>query len=269
MGVGYGDNVNTPVLAFATPPPPQMLQRFAVSDLSQFYLDVVKDRLYIAAPDSPDRRACQTVLAHLLQTLLPLMAPVLPHMAEDAWQALPYAKPTASVFEAGWPAPQAAWKQAVDADAPWNALLQLRTEVNGVLEKARVGKALGASLEAKVLLHVGDEALRRRLAALQAAGNGADPLRFLFIVSQAELVGSADEVAAACSEYYANAEIEGVGESAVTVKICVTTADGSKCARCWNYSAHVGHAADHPELCERCAPVMPLIGFELPEKVPA
>lgn len=248
-----------------------MLQRFAVSDLSQFYLDVVKDRLYIAAPASPDRRACQTVLAHLLQTLLPLMAPVLPHMAEDAWQALPYAKPTASVFQAGWPAPQAAWKQAADADAPWNALLQLRTEVNGVLEKARVGKVLGASLEAKVLLHVGDDALARRLAALQAAGNSADPLRYLFIVSQAELVSSAEHVVTACTEYHTTAEIEGLvpDAAAVEVTVGVTSADGLKCARCWNYSTQVGHAEEHPELCERCAPVMPLIGFELPEKVPA
>lgn len=246
-----------------------MLQRFAVSDLSQFYLDVVKDRLYIAAPASPDRRACQTVLAHLLQTLLPLMAPILPHMAEDAWQALPYAKPTASVFQAGWPAPQGAWKQAADVDAPWNALLQLRTEVNGVLEKARVGKLLGASLEAKVLLHVGDEGLRARLAALQAAGNGADPLRYLFIVSHAELVSSADEVVAACSEYHTTTHVEVVPGTAIGVAVGVTTAEGRKCARCWNYSVQVGHAAEHPELCERCAPVMPLIGFELPETVPA
>lgn len=195
------------------------------------------------------------------------MAPILPHMAEDAWQALPYAKPTPSVFQAGWPAPQAAWKQAADADAAWNALLQLRNEVNGVLEKARVGKLLGASLEAKVLLHVADDSLTRRLAALQAAGNGADPLRYLFIVSQAQLLGSADEVVATCSEYNATAEIEGA-DGAIAITVGVTTADGSKCARCWNYS-QLGHAAEHPELCERCAPVMPLIGFELPETVPA
>lgn len=70
----------------------QALQRFTVLDLSNFYLDVAKDRLYINSPSAPDRRACQTVLAALLEGMLPLIAPLLPHMAEDAWQNLPYAR---------------------------------------------------------------------------------------------------------------------------------------------------------------------------------
>lgn len=70
----------------------QSLQRFTVLDLSNFYLDVAKDRLYINAPSAADRRACQTVLAALLEGMLPLIAPLLPHMAEDAWQNLPYAR---------------------------------------------------------------------------------------------------------------------------------------------------------------------------------
>lgn len=68
----------------------QALQRFTVLDLSNFYLDVAKDRLYISAAAAPDRRACQTVLAALLEGMLPVIAPLLPHMAEDAWQNLPY-----------------------------------------------------------------------------------------------------------------------------------------------------------------------------------
>ncbi len=77
----------------------QALQRFTVLDLSNFYLDVAKDRLYISEPGSADRRACQTVLAALLEGMLPLIAPLLPHMAEDAWQNLPYA---ARVPSGGW-----------------------------------------------------------------------------------------------------------------------------------------------------------------------
>ncbi len=119
------------------------------------------------------------------QALLPLMAPILPHMAEDAWQALPYTKPTTSVFQAGWPTPDPAWTSiAAQTNTPWPLLLQLRTEVNGVLEKARVDKALGASLEAKVMLHVGDEGVQEQLLVLENTGNSADPLRYLLIVSQ-------------------------------------------------------------------------------------
>jgi isoleucyl-tRNA synthetase len=70
----------------------QALQRFTVLDLSSFYLDAAKDRLYVSGAASPDRRACQTVLAALLEGLLPLIAPLLPHMAEDAWQNLPYTR---------------------------------------------------------------------------------------------------------------------------------------------------------------------------------
>lgn len=79
----------------------QALQRFTVLDLSNFYLDVAKDRLYISSPSASDRRACQTVLAALLEGMLPLIAPLLPHMAEDAWQNLPYQQSQQSGVRAG------------------------------------------------------------------------------------------------------------------------------------------------------------------------
>ena len=208
----------------------QALQRFAVLDLSNFYLDVAKDRLYIRSPGAADRRACQTVLAAMLEGLLPLIAPLLPHMAEDAWQALPFATPHRSVFQAGWVHVPDEWR-ALPAEeaATWRAVLAIRGEINQLLERARGDKALGASLEAKVLLHVADPQLRTRLEALQAAGNGQDPLRYSFIVSQAELVDSAAE--AATAPYTAAAVLEEGGEVAVGV----ARADGHKCSRCWNY----------------------------------
>ena len=231
----------------------QALQRFVVLDLSNFYLDVAKDRLYIRAPGSPERRACQTVLDALLRGMLPLIAPLLPHMAEDAWQCLPYGLPHVSVFQDGWARVPEEWRSLSDGDvAAWRAVLGVRTEVNQQLEKARADKALGASLEAKVLVHVSSPAVRAALEALQASDNGQDALRYAFIVSQAELVDSA--AAAAAMPYTStSAEVEGV-EGEVTVGI--GKAEGAKCSRCWNYSGAVGADAAHPELCERCAPVV-------------
>ncbi|DBA71778.1 TPA: hypothetical protein ACH3X2_011042 [Trebouxia sp. C0005] len=169
----------------------QSLQRFMVTDLSNFYLDVTKDRLYVRAAGSHDRRSCQTVLASLLQGLLPCVAPLLPHLAEDAWENLPWPVPTKSVFQAGWFQPSADWTSLAQADRrAGDTLLVLRNQVNLVLEQARNQKLLGSALEAKVLLHVADAAAADSLRALNSAANGADPLRYAFITSQAQLVDS-------------------------------------------------------------------------------
>ena len=102
------------------------LQQFAVGDLSAFYLDIAKDRLYISANDEFRRRSCQTVLAAVLDGLMAAMAPVLPHMAEDIWQALPYESAHKSVFQNGWPTLE---YPLVDADE-WTALRACRDQIN-------------------------------------------------------------------------------------------------------------------------------------------
>ncbi|KAK9835222.1 hypothetical protein WJX81_006819 [Elliptochloris bilobata] len=214
----------------------QAVQRFAVADLSNWYLDVAKDRLYVRAAGSADRRACQTVLHALLQGLLPLLAPLVPHLAEDAWQSLPWTPPTTSVFQAGWFSPPEAWHSLpADTLAVFGALLALRGEVNQVLEAARRAGFLGSGLEARVLLHVERSDLAAGLQRLQQAHNGADPLRYIFIVSQVDLVASA--AAAAQADHSAATDVEGLG--AVTVG--VSRALGAKCQRCWNYSTELIH----------------------------
>ncbi|KAL4539563.1 hypothetical protein Ndes2437B_g02070 [Nannochloris sp. 'desiccata'] len=241
----------------------QALQRFVVLDLSNFYLDVAKDRLYIRGSESDDRRACQTTLNALLRGMLPLIAPLLPHMAEDAWQALPYPAPSTSIFQNGWTSIPQEWRDMGERDvSTWRAVLGIRSEVNQLMEKARGEKALGASLEARVLVHVIDPAVRDALETLQASQNGQDALRYVFIASQAELVGSAD--AATAMVYSASVEVDGI-EGVVTIG--VGKADGHKCARCWNYSEEVGKNEEHPELCERCGPVVKAAGF--PAQPPA
>ena len=224
----------------------QTVQNFCVVDLSNFYLDIAKDRLYISAPDSARRRSCQTVLAIAIENLAKAIAPVLSHMAEDIWGHLPYTTPHLSVFESGWTKLEEAWRQPELAQS-WQALRTIRLEVNKVLEQARIAKDIGSSLEAKVLLYVPDADLRQQLTAMNPtdgiaqAANHVDELRYLLLVSQVELLDSP-------------ARLEGLQYSSQsdTLGIGVVDAEGQKCDRCWNYSIHVGESESDPTICERC-----------------
>jgi isoleucyl-tRNA synthetase len=121
----------------------QTVQNFCVVDLSNFYLDIAKDRLYISAADSPRRRSCQTVLAIAIENLARAISPVLSHMAEDIWQNLPYATAEKSVFQAGWVKIEDQWKQP-ELSATWSQVRSIRQEVNKVLEQARTAKEIGS-----------------------------------------------------------------------------------------------------------------------------
>ncbi len=217
----------------------QTVQNFCVVDLSNFYLDVAKDRLYISATHSFRRRSCQTVLRVALENLARAIAPVLSHMAEDIWQYLPYKTPYKSVFESGWVQLDEQWYNPELAEL-WQQLRQVRTEVNKVLEEARVGKMIGSSLEAKVLLYLADEKLRASVKSLNP-NNGVDELRYLFITSQVDLLESPEALQGL--QYSLQSDTWGIG---------VVNAQGQKCDRCWNYSIHVGESVEHPLICERC-----------------
>lgn len=222
----------------------QTVQNFCVVDLSNFYLDIAKDRLYISAEDSARRRSCQTVLAVAIENLARAIAPVLCHMAEDIWQHLPYKTPSQSVFEAGWVKLDDQWNQP-ELAVSWQELRKIRTEVNKVLEQARAEKAIGSSAEAKVWLYLPDAELRQRLQAMNPSdslsGNRVDELRYLFLTSQVELLET--PAALADLKYQSQSEALGIG---------VVDADGEKCDRCWNHSTQVGESSTHPLLCERC-----------------
>ncbi len=226
----------------------QTVQNFCVVDLSNFYLDIAKDRLYISSENAVRRRSCQTVLAIALENLAKAIAPVLCHMAEDIWQFLPYATPQASVFQAGWIQLDDTWQQPELAEK-WLTLRTIRAEANKVLEQARATKTIGSSLEAKLLLYVPDAALRQTLTAFNPAdslqGNGVDELRYLFLTSQVELLDTDNRLSQA--QYAARTDTLGIG---------VVPADGHKCDRCWNYSVQVGQVAEHPLLCDRCIPAL-------------
>ncbi|MDH6062947.1 isoleucine--tRNA ligase [Umezakia ovalisporum] len=223
----------------------QTVLNFCVVDLSNFYLDVAKDRLYISAPDAFRRRSCQTVLKIALENLARAMAPVLCHTAEDIWQFIPYQAPYKSVFEAGWVQVDEKWRNSQLAEF-WQQVRKLRDDVNKVLEQARVEKKIGSSLEAKILLYIKDEHLLYAVKKLNPdIGNGIDELRYLFLTSQVELLHSPEALQG--SKY--NLQLDSWG-------IAVVDAEGQKCDRCWNYSTHVGESVEHPLLCERCVPAL-------------
>ncbi|KAM1304406.1 hypothetical protein ACFX1X_022182 [Malus domestica] len=233
----------------------QIIQRFVVVDLSNFYFDVAKDRLYVGGTTSFTRRSCQTVLSALLLSVVRVIAPILPHLAEDVWQNLPFqytdegGSAAEFVFESRWPALNNTWLSLSKEETDfWEKVLELRTEVNKVLEVARTEKQIGSSLDAKVYLHTSDSSLASRLVEISAADNDADTLNRIFITSQAEVLPSLEE------ELIANIPHKGeyLIEENIKVWIGVSRAGGLKCERCWNYSPQVGSFPEHNTLCSRC-----------------
>jgi isoleucyl-tRNA synthetase len=210
------------------------LHDFCTVDLSSFYFDVLKDRLYTFAPTSRGRRSAQTAVHRIASTLLRLIAPITVFTAEEVWKHLPRAaSEPASVHMATFPV--AAELECVLDDAHaknWDRLLQVREEVLKALEPVRAAKTITSGLEARVTLtaHAELAALLRKYAA---------DLPGLFIVSQVEIAdGNADGATPS--------GIEGL-------QIRVERAHGKKCERCWNYSTHVGENTEyHPAICERC-----------------
>jgi len=213
------------------------VNHFCVVDLSAFYFDVIKDRLYTYAPNSPGRRSAQTAVWRICEAMTRLMAPILTFTSEEVWQHLPMlaARPE-SVHLALFPSagdllgdasvPQEDAQQAQD----WTTLLAVREQALKALEEERNSKRIGKSLEAQLTITAADPAYSM-LARYQ------DQLRYLFIVSAVNL-------------------LRGAGNGTGGVHVDVKKADGAKCERCWNYSTHVGEDAKYPTVCERCSAVL-------------
>jgi isoleucyl-tRNA synthetase len=236
----------------------QELLRFASAEMSNFYLDVAKDRLYISATDDFRRRSCQTVLHALLEGLAKAVGPILPHMAEDIWQNLPYEKSHNSVFEGGWPTNLMQYPE-YDAEQ-WELVRKVRDDVNKMLEVARGDKLVGASLDAAAYLYVADDDKRRILAGLvgddhlispPVKTNGVDELRTALMLSQVHVVDSPDAIYSACEEKYTTK-----GETSSGCIVGVSKAVGTKCGRCWLYDTDIGTQNNvdlpHSDICQRC-----------------
>lgn len=212
---------------------------FCNEDLSGFYLDILKDRLYTSSTYSPERRSAQTVLYHILNYLVRLLAPVMPFTAEEVFLAMPKdgaGQNGPSVHLLTWRACPEEWRN--DAiEEKFKLLIELRPFVLKALEDKRRDEVIGSSLDAKLIFQTASD---RDYAYLK---NLEKILSSIFIVSQVE-VKKVTSVAGGLSETFSltNAAIE--------------RAAGEKCVRCWNYSLQVGKDNEHPELCERCLPVV-------------
>ena len=209
----------------------QCLQNFAAVDLSSFYLDIVKDRLYTAGKKSLSRRACQTVLYETLQTLVRILAPVMPHQAEDIWQNMPdmHKNGLISVLLTNWPTIHSTWtNEALEKD--FSKILETREVVTRAIEPLRAEKKVGSSLE--VAVFVKSENNSDILKANQ------DDLCDIFITSQAYI-----------TEEKPNNILNEYSEEGYTV--WVTKAEGEKCERCWKYRK-LGEHQDYETICSDC-----------------
>lgn len=209
----------------------QCLQNFAAVDLSSFYLDIVKDRLYTAGKKSLSRRACQTVLYETLQTLVRILAPVMPHQAEDIWQNMPdmHKNGLISVLLTNWPTIHSTWtNEALEKD--FSKILETREVVTRAIEPLRAEKKVGSSLE--VAVFVKSENNSDILKANQ------DDLCDIFITSQAYI-----------TEEKPNNILNEYSEEGYTV--WVTKAEGEKCERCWKYRK-LGEHQGYETICSDC-----------------
>lgn len=204
------------------------MRDFCTIDLSNFYLDILKDRLYVEKADSESRRAAQTVIYDILRTMTLYLAPVISFTAEEIWGYMPRSEKddAESVFFNKLPE-----KSGVSADEEfmekWEKIDELRDIVNKALEEARGQKLIGKSLEAKVTLNCGRD-------WYDFAKSVESDLVSAFIVSAVDVEKS---------------EFDGVN-------VKVEVAPGEKCERCWTHSDTVGKCAEHPTLCARCAEIV-------------
>ena len=213
------------------------IRNFCVVDMSNFYLDIIKDRLYCEPAHSVQRKAAQTAMYRILNGLTRLVAPILAFTSEEIWKSMPH--------EAGDDAESVYYNQMPKAretrpddafQSKWDTIYRIREDVKKALEIKRVEKTIRASLEAKVTLYCDGE-----LYDFVCAHK--DELATVFIVSQVEVVKG--------GEGAFTGDLEGLSAT-------VSPADGEKCERCWIYSETVGCDHDHPTLCKRCADVMKL-----------
>ncbi|QNM14433.1 isoleucine--tRNA ligase [Fusobacterium hominis] len=217
----------------------QDIHYFAGVDMSAFYLDIIKDRLYTEGTNSLARRSAQTVMTEILVTLTKMIAPILSFTAEEIWGTLPETlKDAESVLLTNWYENNDEYLNE-EIDKKWLEIIKIRKEANKVLEKARAGedRIIGNSLDAKVFLHSTDANLEKFLK------ENKDRLELALIVSDLEIVDSHDDT-------YEK------GEELPELYTKVAHAEGEKCERCWKYSTEIGKDSDHPTLCPRCASVL-------------
>ena len=220
------------------------IYNFCVIDMSNFYLDIIKDRLYCEAPGSFPRKSAQSAIYRILDAMVRLLAPVLAFTSEEVWAAMPHAQgdDAESVLFNPMPEADPALAFTPEQSAYWADILALKDDVNKALEEVRAAKTVKKSTDAKLTLYLDDSAWER-FQKLQGHHFEA-----LFIVSRVEIVHGAGQ------------GYQGEAFPGLTVRVEMDEAP--KCPRCWNHHPSIGTPEGHPELCPRCAAVVRAMGLE-------
>jgi len=210
----------------------QLVQNFCAVDMSAFYLDIIKDRLYVYKADSRERKSAQSAIFRILIDLTRLLAPILAFTAEEIWDFIPgYEGKEESVHLCSMPDADKALKDA-DLESKWDRILALRQEVSKEMEQARRDKVIGHPLDARVTLVADGDTLEFLLDIEPVLGD-------VFICSGVTVTKGAGPYVE--SEEFSQLRIEAV------------KASGGKCPRCWHYSEDIGKSSEYPEVCARCA----------------
>lgn len=214
----------------------QHVHHFCSVEMSAFYLDIVKDRLYASLPDASGRKSSQTVIYEALTAITKLIAPILPHTADEVWTYIPGIE-LESVQLSDMPTADSSLYDH-PLEQKWTNFIHIRDEVLKALEEARKDKVIGNSLGASVTIYPSESVAQ----LLQQFG----PLEPLFIVSEVDVL---EPGTAAPTEALA---LEGL-------HVHISPAKGEKCERCWNVTLDTGSSEDHPHLCARCSQVMEIL----------
>ena len=201
----------------------QAINTFCVVDMSNFYLDIIKDRLYTSKKESTKRRAAQTAMYEILSGLVRIIAPMTVYTAEEIWKYMPHknGENTESIMLEYWPKVNEKYEN-IELEEKWNKIIAIKEEASKALEMARAEKVIGHSLNAKVTIN-------------------ADKENYDFLKDKEELLQEVFIVSAV--------EVKESNE----LKIDVTPAEGEKCERCWMYSTTVGEDKENPTICHRCS----------------
>ena len=204
------------------------INQFCVTDMSNFYLDIIKDRLYTSKKDSLERRSAQTAMYIILDALVKLLAPMICYTAEEIWKYMPHVKEeqVESVMLSNWPEPNEIYDNEELAQK-WDKILELKAMVSKELEIARNNKVIGHSLNAKITLYANEK-------EYEFLKENQELLMTVFIVSDLHIEENARK-----------------DEKKIGVKVEV--AEGEKCERCWKYSTTVGENKEHPTICHKCS----------------
>jgi len=216
----------------------RVLYNFCTVELSSFYLDVSKDRLYTYAPNSKERRSCQTAIYEIVMVLAKSLAPIAPFTADEIWNKLRRDDPEPSVHASFWPEAREGYIDR-SLEEKWEKIFILRPSIMKAMEEKRAKGLIGDSMEASVTLYIKDTGKYRFLHDF------AKELAGVFVLSDFRL----EEVSKMPSGKDGLLEIEGLG-------IYVEKAAGAKCERCWTYTKEVGSDSLHPTLCGRCSKIL-------------